>query len=169
MRIAKDNEGRPWQITLSAASAMRVEESVMVTVQREVEKPDGAKVIETMTVPFAIADISKIAETLTILRSGYLATASTLWAIVQPQAADKNITRDSFLEALTGDSLQAMSAALVEELFEFFPPAQRPMLRTLKDKLDEIADSLIRTAETRLEELDTKTAAQVFTAAPATT
>jgi hypothetical protein len=169
MKIVKDNEGRPWQIAISAASAMRVEEAVKVTVHREVEKPDGAKVVETMTVPFAIADISKIAETLTILRSGYLSTAATLWAIVQPQAVEKGITRDQFLEALTGDSLQAMSAALVDELFEFFPPGQRPMLRTLKEKLDDVADSLIRTAEKRLEELDTKTAAQVFTAAPATT
>jgi hypothetical protein len=161
MKIVKDDQGRPWQIAVTAASALRVEQQVQAPIEREVPQADGTTKRERTVAPFAIADITAVTNTLTVLRSGFVVTAQALWAIVQPQAAAKNISQDEFLDALSGDVLEQMATALAEELIEFFPAAQRPMVRTLRTKMDEVAATLIQTAQTRIEEIDTGEAIRI--------
>lgn len=166
MRQAKDDEGRNWQIVMNAAAAIRVQDLVTVTVQRETTGPDGTTTTATTTEPFAITDISRISETLTILKTGFVAGAETLWAVVKPQADDKGISRESFLETLSGDALERMTSALVDELIDFFPTPHRAMLRTLRTKLDEVAGALVDNAQARIESLDTASALRIATIEP---
>jgi hypothetical protein len=161
MKIVKDDQGRPWQIAMTAASALRVEQQVQAPVEREVTQADGTTKREQVTAPFAISDITSVTNTLTILRSTFVITAQALWAIVQPQAAEKNISRDDFLDALSGDVLEQMAEALIDELIEFFPTGQRPMVRTLRGKMDEVAATLFQTAHDRIQEIDTGEAIRI--------
>jgi len=167
MKIVKDDQGRPWQITVTAASALRVEQQVQAPLEREVPQPDGTTTRERITTPFTIAEITSVTNTLTILRTSAIVTAQALWAIVQPQAVAKNISQDEFLDALSGDALEQMATALADELIEFFPAAQRPMVRSLRAKMDEVAATLIQAAHERIDEIDTGEAVRIAATANA--
>ena len=165
MKIIKDDEGRPWNIAITAASALRVQSTVRVMVERQSTRPDGKTYSEMASEPFLISDVSRITATLNTLRNGYTTAAETVWAIVEPQAAERNVSRESFLNAMTGDVLDQMSNAVAAELIDFFPSSQRPMLHVLQSKLDEVSELLVNTAHDRIKALDTT---QAITAAQAT-
>lgn len=164
MKIIKDDQGRPWQIAVTAASALRVEQTVQAPIEREVPQPDGTTRRERTLAPFAISDITTVTNTLTVLRSAFVVSAQALWAVVQPQAVAKNISEDDFLDSLSGDVLEQMATALADELIEFFPTTQRSMVKTLRSKMDEVAATLIRTAHDRIGEIDTAATIRIASA-----
>jgi len=69
MREFRDDQGRPWQVALTIAAAMRVRDNV--TVDAEGQK-----------VPFDIVDVASIATTMQVLRGQYTTIAETLNAIL---------------------------------------------------------------------------------------
>jgi hypothetical protein len=137
MREFRDDQGRPWQVALTIAAAMRVRDNVTVDV-------DGQKV------PFDIVDVSSIATTMQVLRGQYTTIAETLYAILCRQVEDKKLTKDDFFDGLRGDALDSAAKVLEQELIDFFPPRLRKTIGLLAAKMDEATLELMERAEASL-------------------
>lgn len=137
MREFRDDQGRPWQVALTVAAAMRVKDAVTVEI-------DGEKK------PFDIVDIASISQTMQVLRGQYTTIAETLYAILRKQIDDKKLTKEDFLDGLRGDSLDAAAQALEQELVDFFPLRLRKMVGLLAEKMNEATTELMTRAEATL-------------------
>lgn len=143
MREFKDDEGRPWRLALTVASALRVKDLVTV----EVVDEDGTR----RTTPFDLVDAASISQTFQVLRTQYATIGEVLYAILTKQVAEKGLDKEAFLEGLRGDALDAGVKALEAELVDFFPPRLRKMIGLLATKMDEVANEMLGKAEAGLE------------------
>ena len=143
MREFKDEEGRPWRVALTIGSVLRVRDMVSV----EVVDEDG----DRRQQPFDMADAGQIAQTFQVLRSQYAKIGEILYAILVKQIEERKLTREEFLDALRGDSLDAATKVLEQELVDFFPPRLRKMVRLLASKMDEVSAEMMSKAEASLE------------------
>jgi hypothetical protein len=143
MQEFKDDEGRPWRLALTVASALRVKGTVTV----DVADDQG----NVKTVPFDLVDSGTIPQTFQILRSQFATIGEVLYAILCKQAHEKGLDKDAFLEGLRGDALDAGAKALEKELVDFFPMRLRKMIGLLAAKMDEVQGELLGQAEAGLE------------------
>ena len=142
MREFKDEEGRPWRVALTIGSVLRVRDMVSVDVVDE----DG----DRRQQPFDMADAGQIAQTFQVLRSQYAKIGEILYAILVKQIEDRKLTREEFLDGLRGDSLDAATKVLEQELVDFFPPRLRKMVGLLASKMDEVSSEMLTKAEASL-------------------
>ena len=147
MREFRDNEGRPWQVALTVASAARVRDLVRVVPPRG---EDGAVQPEK---PLDLIDAAAVAETFQILRSNYAAIGETLYAILLPKIESKGLTREQFLDALSGESLDAGVRAIEEEIVDFFPARLRGMVGRLLAKMRELTEAVMTQVEADVDAL----------------
>ena len=146
MREFKDNEGRPWQLSLTVSSAKRVKDLVKVVLPpKSADEP-----APTEAVPFDIIDAGDIARTFQVLRSNFSALGDTLAALLQPQIAQKGLDKEQFLDGLKGESLEQGGLAVEEELIAFFPPRLRGVVTSLAARMTELAEEVTRQAEAAL-------------------
>lgn len=136
MREFRDNEGRPWHVSLTVSSAARVRDLVRV-----VPAAGGDPK------PFDIIDAAAVAETFQVLRSNYSVIGESLYAILLPRIAEKGLTKEQFLDGLAGESLDAGARAIEEEIVDFFPPRLRGMVHALLTKMRELTEAVVSKAE----------------------
>lgn len=153
MREFRDNEGRPWQLALTVASALRVRDMVTVEVTVEEEQADGGVKTERRTVPFDMVDVAALGQTFQVMRSQFAKVGETLYAILVKQVEERKLTKEQFLDGLRGDALEAGAKALEQELVDFFPQRLRRMVGLLAAKMDEVASEKLDTAEADLARL----------------
>lgn len=146
MREFRDDQGRPWQVALTCNTAMRVRDQVKIVV-------DGKEQ------PFDIVDVGTMAETMQILRSGYMTIAQSLYAILQSQVEDRKLTKEQFLDGLRGDALEAGAKVLEEELIDFFPARLRRVVGLLAAQMDQAATQAMTAAETEIAQSGTPSGA----------
>jgi hypothetical protein len=146
VREFKDSEGRPWRVALTVASAGRVKDLVRVVLPPKSEGDPPS----TEAVPFDLIDAGEIARTFQVLRSNFLALGETLYAILLPDAESRGVSREAFLDGMSGDSLEAGGVALEEELVSFFPPRLRGVVSSLAARMTELAAELTTQAEAAL-------------------
>ena len=144
MREFRDDQGRPWQVALTVASALRVRDNVTVDV---VDEETG----ERRPVPFDMVDASNISQTFQVLRSQYAKIGEVLYALLTKQVEAKSLSKEEFLDGLRGDSMDAATKALEQELVDFFPQRLRKMIGLLASKMDEVANEMLGRAEAGLE------------------
>jgi hypothetical protein len=144
MREFRDDQGRPWQVALTVASALRIRDNVTVDV---VDEQTG----ERKAVPFDMVDAANISQTFQVLRSQYAKIGEILYALLTKQVEAKSLTREDFLDGLRGDSLDAATKALEQELVDFFPQRLRKMIGLLASKMDEVSNEMLGRAEAGLE------------------
>lgn len=144
MREFRDDQGRPWQVALTVASALRVRDNVTVDV---VDEQTG----ERKAVPFDMVDAANISQTFQVLRSQYAKIGEILYALLTKQVEAKSLTKEDFLDGLRGDSLDAATKALEQELVDFFPQRLRKMIGLLASKMDEVQNEMLDRAEAGLE------------------
>jgi hypothetical protein len=146
MREFKDNEGRPWHVSLTVSSASRVKDLVRVVLPpKSADEP-----APTEAVPFDIIDAGEIARTFQVLRSNFSALGETLAALLLPEIIQKGLTKEQFLDGLKGESLEQGGLAVEEELISFFPPRLRGPITALSVRMKELADQIIDNAEAAL-------------------
>lgn len=146
MREFKDNEGRPWHVSLTVSSASRVKDLVRVVLPpKSADEP-----APTEAVPFDLIDAGEIARTFQVLRSNFSALGETLAALLIPQIIQKGLTKEQFLDGLKGESLEQGGLAVEEELVSFFPPRLRGPITALSVRMKELADQIIDNAEAAL-------------------
>ena len=147
MREFKDNEGRPWHVSLTVSSAARVKDLVRVVLPpKSADEPSP-----TEAVPFDIIDAGEIARTFQVLRSNFSALGETLAALLHPQIAQKGLTKEQFLDGLKGESLEQGGLAVEEELISFFPPRLRGVVTALSARMTELAETVTKQAEAALQ------------------
>ena len=147
MKEFKDNEGRPWHVSLTVSSASRVKDLVRVVLPpKSADEP-----APTEAVPFDLIDAGEIARTFQVLRSNFSALGETLYAILLPQIVQKGLTQEQFLDALRGESLEQGGLAVEEELISFFPPRLRGVVTALAARMTELAETVTKQAEAALQ------------------
>lgn len=144
MREIKDGDGRTWQLALTVSAILRVRDLVKITTTSE----DG----EPREQPLDLANIAQISETLTALRVNYTKLGEILYAALIPHVEARKLTRDEFLDSFRGDSLDAVSVAIVDELIDFFPQRHRRVVRLMVDKYDEMQVAAVTAAEQEIEQ-----------------
>ena len=146
MKEFKDNEGRPWHVSLTVSSASRVKDLVRVVLPpKSADEP-----APTEAVPFDIIDAGEIARTFQVLRSNFSALGETLAALLLPQIEQKGLTKEQFLDGLKGESLEQGGLAVEEELVSFFPPRLRGVVTALAARMTELAETVTKQAEAAL-------------------
>lgn len=146
MREFRDDQGRPWHVSLTVSSASRVAALVRVVLPpREEGEP-----APTEPVPFDLIDAGEIARTFQVLRSNFLAVGETLHAILLPAIEKAGLSKEQFLDGLRGDSLEAGGKAIEEELIAFFPPRLRGVVSSLAARMTELAAEVTAKAEEAL-------------------
>jgi len=145
MKEFRDDQGRPWQIALTVATALRVRDMVNIEIDQLDE--DGQPTGSRKSVPFDIVDLATITQTLQVVRMQFAKLGEVLYAMLIRQVEDRKLTKDQFLEGLRGDSLEAASKALEEELVDFFPLRLRKTLGLIAAKMTEVAGELMTQAE----------------------
>ena len=146
MREFRDNEGRPWRVSLTVASAARVRDLVRVVLPPKGEGEPAP----TEPAPFDLVDAGEIARTFQVLRSNFTAVGETLYALLIPQIDEKGLSREQFLDGLRGESLEAGGLAIEEELIGFFPPRLRGVVSSLANRMAELTAEITRQAEAAL-------------------
>jgi hypothetical protein len=154
MREFRDNEGRPWQVALTVASALRVRDTVTVDVDAEESQPDGGTKLVRRTVPFDLVDVATIHQTLTVLRTQFGKLGEVLYAIVFRQVDARGLTRDDFLDGLRGESLEHAAKALEAEVVDFFPLGLRQIVAKMAEKFDELSARVMTQAVEQMETLN---------------
>ena len=134
MREFRDDQGRPWQVALTVAAAMRVRDNVLVSVDGENK-------------PFDMVDVASIGTTMQVLRGQYTVVAETLYAVLCKQIEERKLTKDDFLDGLRGESIDAGAKVLEQELIDFFPQRLRKMVSLIAAKIDEATADLLTKAE----------------------
>jgi hypothetical protein len=146
MKEFKDDQGRPWLVSLTVSSAARVKDLVrVVPPPKTADEPPP-----TEAVPFDLIDAGDIARTFQVLRSNFLAVGETLYAILRPAVEAKGLSREDFLDGLRGESLEAGANAIEEELIGFFPPRLRGVVQSLSTRMAELTAALTTQAEAAL-------------------
>ena len=142
MREFRDDQGRPWQVALTVASALRIKDMVTIDVTDE----DGTR----RTIPFDLVDSGSIPQTFQILRTQFAKIGEVLYAILVKQVEAKGLSKEDFLDGLRGDALDAGVKAIEGELVDFFPQRLRTMIGLLASKMDEVQGELLGKAEAGL-------------------
>lgn len=145
MKEFRDDEGRPWHVSLTVSSAARVRDLVQVVLP-----PKSAEESPGEPVSFDIIDAGEIARTFQVLRSNFAALGETLAALLMPQLEKKSITKEQFLDALRGESLEQGGLAVEEELISFFPPRLRGVVSQLAARMTELSNEVTAQAEAAL-------------------
>lgn len=140
MREFKDNEGRRWQVCLTVASAARVRDLVRIV-------PPPVDGVTQPEKAFDVIDAACVAETFQVLRSNYAAIGEALYAILLPKMEERGLSKEQFLDGLSGESLDAGARAIEEEIVDFFPPRLRGMVNALLTKMRELAEAVLTQAE----------------------
>lgn len=153
MREFRDNEGRPWQLALTVASALRVRDMVTVEATVDEEQADGSTKTERRKVPFDMVDVAALGQTFQVMRGQFATIGEALYAILVKQVEERKLTKEQFLDGLRGDSLEAGAKALEQELVDFFPQRLRRMVGLFAAKMDEVANEKLDTAEADLARL----------------
>ena len=144
MREFRDDQGRPWQVALTVASALRVRDNVTVDV---VDEHTG----DRKAMPFDLVDAANISQTFQVLRSQYAKIGEILYALLTKQVETKGLSKEDFLDGLRGDSLDAATKALEQELVDVVPQRLRKMIGLLASKMDEVQNEMLGRAEAGLE------------------
>lgn len=109
MRIFKDATGVEWELRANVASFKRVRDLTGISLYAALH-PDT---------------LARIADPLTL--------GEVLYAMCRPQAQERRLDAEAFGERLAGDAVENATRALLEELPDFFPGAQRDALRQVVD------------------------------------
>lgn len=133
MKTFKDNAGRSWTIAVNVDVVKRVRSLVGINL---LEAIDGDLIEKLATDPILLCDC--------------------VYAICKPEADQAQINDEDFGRAMAGDAIESATAALLEDLIDFFPQAKRRVLTKALQKMRVVEQRAAEVAEKRLEspELD---------------
>ena len=129
MRQFKDEQGRPWTITINIGTVKKVRSLAKVDL---LDLREGNLFNDLAADPIKLGDV--------------------LWVLCEDEAKAANITELQFAAALAGDALDAATNALLEEIVDFFPKPQREVLRKALIKGREVQERQMARAMRELED-----------------
>jgi len=111
MKTFTDNSGRSWSVTINVGAVKRVRDACGVNL---LDAVGGALIQQLIDDPVLLADI--------------------VYCLVKDQADAAGITDEQFGRCLAGDAIDSATAAVLEELVDFFPLRRRTVLRKALEK-----------------------------------
>ena len=120
-----DNAGHTWIVTLN------------VDVVKRVRSLCGLDLLD-------VGSLTRLAEDPVLL-------CDVVYAVCKSQADDAEVTDEDFGRAMAGDAIEAASAALVEEISNFFPSRLRGVLKKATAKMSKLQDVMLEAAEAKIE------------------
>jgi hypothetical protein len=105
-----DALNRKWEVIINVAAVKRVRDLVKVDLAQVTEQ----LVKDLMSDPVLLCDV--------------------LFALVQPAAASAQVSDEEFGRGMGGDALEAATAALLDELIDFFPKSRRQVMERAREK-----------------------------------
>jgi len=131
MRQFTDSQGRTWEVKLTLGAAARIKAALSV----DLLTGGGVEFLGKMAKdPFLAWEV--------------------LWVLVADQAKAAGISKEAFAESLDGDTMDPAHLAFMEAFVDFFPPAQRTVLRRLLERAGETRTRALTRAAAKLEALD---------------
>ena len=131
MKSFTDNLGRAWTLVVNVATIKRVRALCGVDLNSIIEVEDGkptTKLLERLsTDPVLLVDV--------------------LYAVCKPECDSKNVTDEDFGAAMAGDAIENATAALLDEVIDFFPAAKRLAFR----KILSASRHFVQAARTRMQ------------------
>jgi len=140
MKTFTDNAGRTWTVQVNVGAIKRVRDLIAVNLLEVIE----GKLIERLVGdPVLLCDV--------------------LYCLCKEQADAQGLADVDFGRGMGGDAIDHAATALLEELVDFFPQAQRRVLTKALGKLRAMEATALRAVETRLDspELDRRLAAEL--------
>lgn len=137
MKTFVDNAGRTWTVSITVDTVRRVRSLTQVDILQAVE----GNLMERLALdPVLLCDV--------------------LYAVCKPEAEKQGVTDVQFGEAMAGDAIDSATAALLEEIAEFFASRIRRPMKLAVEKQNRLHDALSRAALSRLEALDVEKTAE---------
>ena len=116
MKSFTDNLGRTWTLVVNVAAIKRVRALCGVDLNAIVE-------IDRNNNPTA--------ELLERLSTDPVLLVDVLYAVCKPECEQKGVTDEEFGAAMAGDAIEQATAALLDEVVDFFPTAKRAALQKI--------------------------------------
>jgi hypothetical protein len=111
MKSFADNSGRVWSVTINVGAVKRVRDACGVNL---LDAVGGTLIQQLIDDPVLLADI--------------------VYCLVKEAADAAGITDEQFGRCLAGDAIDAATAAVLEELVDFFPLRRRTVLHKALEK-----------------------------------
>ena len=115
MKIFKDNQGRTWTLCINVDAIKRVKAMINVNL---LDALDGKLIERLSSDPVLLCDV--------------------IYALLKTDADVLKVTDENFGQSMSGDAIEAATAALLEELIDFFPQRRRQILTKALAKIREI-------------------------------
>ncbi|HUU30835.1 MAG TPA: hypothetical protein VMY69_01890 [Phycisphaerae bacterium] len=124
MKTFTDSQGRTWTVVVNVSAIKRVRDLLQVDL---LDVANGELLSRLADDPVLLVDV--------------------LYALVKPEADAQNVTDEDFGRALVGGVLDEAASALMKDLLDFFPSAQRAralgkMVRKIKEQEAALAEAL---------------------------
>ena len=135
MKTFTDNAGRAWAVNVNVDAIKRVKGLLGVDLLEAVE---GKLLERLMGDPVLLCDV--------------------IYCVCSIEADAKGVTDEDFGRAMAGDAIDHATAALLEELVDFFPSPKRRLLGKALGKLRKLESMALDAAEQKLDsgELETQ-------------
>lgn len=116
MHTFQDKNGRNWTLTVNIGAMKRVRALCGIDLFNLIELEDGK---------------NPKADVLNRLASDPILLVDVLFAVCQTEADARGIGGEEFGSAMTGDTIEAATNALLDEIVDFFPAAKRRTFQKL--------------------------------------
>ncbi len=134
MKEFTDNADRVWTVEINVTAVKRVRDLLGVDLLSIVD--DGKLLGRLTTEPVLLVDV--------------------IYVLCKPQADTLEVSDEDFGRAMGGDSLEAATTALLEELVAFFPTKRRRLLKRALAKFEEVETKVLELAEAKLDSPEVK-------------
>ena len=133
MKTFKDNADRTWTVQVNVDAIKRVRDLAGLDLLSAV---DAALLEKLASDPVLLCDV--------------------VYAVCKGEADAKGVTDEDFGRSMAGDAIDAATAALLEELVDFFPRGRRQVLAKAMGKLRDLETKALALAAEKLDspELD---------------
>lgn len=118
MKTFNDNTGRSWTLSVTVGTIKRVRALCGVDLANIITLEPGKQ--------------PKV-DLLERLASDPVLLVDVLYAVCKPEADTRNVSDEEFGRAMAGDAIEFATAALLDEVIDFFPEAKRRVFRKILD------------------------------------
>lgn len=129
MRSFKDQAGKEWKISIDTGAVRMLRRELNVD----------------------LVDVPAFSE---LVGKDPVRLVEVLFQLCQDQASEAGISPDQFAKGFAGDALERGGEALMNELVDFFPSAQRGTLRKVKETGRKLQTEILKTIDAKLDAID---------------
>ena len=123
MKAFTDNEGRTWNVEITVDAIRRLKDASGVNLLTVL---DGDLLERLASDPILLCDV--------------------IFTLCAEQAEKAKVTPEDFGKSMGGDVIDAATAAVLEELADFFPSRRRALLRKAAGKMDRLQEIALEAA-----------------------